>query len=44
MKSWQQCADGNKRKHGILRVDPWDRGRWKKCCRINRPTRASMEK
>jgi len=25
-------------------VDPWDRGRWRKGCRINRPTRASMEK
>jgi len=43
-KSWQQCVDGDKRKHGMLRVDPWDTGRWRKCCRINRPTRASMEK
>jgi len=42
-KSWQHCVDGDKRKHGMLRVDPWDRGRWRKCCRINRPTRASME-
>jgi len=44
MKSWQQCVDGDKRKHGMLCVDPWDRGRWRKCCRINRPTRTSMEK
>jgi len=28
----------------MLRVDPSDRGRWRKGCRINRPTRASMEK
>jgi len=25
-KSWQQCVDGDKRKHGMLRVDSWDGG------------------
>jgi len=41
MYTWQQCVDGDKRKHGMLRVDQCDRGRWRKCCRINvRPVQA----
>jgi len=43
MKSWQQCVDGDRKKHGMLHVDPWDRGKLRKCCRINRPTRATVE-
>jgi len=39
-KSWQQCVDGDKSKHEMLRVDPWERSGWRKYCRINRPTHA----
>jgi hypothetical protein len=43
-KTWRQCVDGDRRKYGMQRVEPSDRDLWRECCRLRRPTRASMEK
>jgi len=43
-KLWEQSVKCDIRKHGMQRVEPFDKDKWRSCCGSNRLTRASMEK